>query len=137
MNDHSRVVLDTNVLLSALVFGGRPRTIIEMFARGQIDVVVSEEIFTEMRRKVAVKFPNFIEDLKQMELLLKQDAETVQLGSITIDVCRDPDDNRILEAATIGKCQFIVTGDKDLLVLKQYDQVKICTPADFLIPNYR
>jgi putative PIN family toxin of toxin-antitoxin system len=131
MSEPCRVVLDTNVLLSALIFGGKPRAIVEMLAKRKIEVAISEAILTEMRRKIARKFSSFLNELPQMELLLEQDAEVVKLGAITIDVCRDPDDNHILETAILGNCRIIVTGDKGLLVLKKYQGVSILTPADF------
>ena len=127
-----RVVLDTNVLLSALVFGGKPRQIIELLARGLIEVVISEEILTEMRRKISSKFPNFTDDLAGMEVLMEQDAELVKLGNITINVCRDPDDNRIIETGVIGACNYIVSGDNDLLVFGSYKDIRILKPEEFL-----
>ena len=132
MISRPRVVLDTNVLPSALVFGGRPRQVIELLARGLIDVVISEEILTEMRRHVTNKFPAFTDDLVKFEILLEQDSETVRLGSITITLCRDPDDNRIIETAVLGSCNYIVSGDKDLLILKTYEDIQILKPAEFL-----
>ena len=126
------MVLDTNVLLSALVFGGKPRQVIELVARGRIETVISQEILTEMRRKVTGKFPDFADELEQMELLLEQEAELVRLGSITFEVCRDADDNRILETAVIGACRYIVSGDKDLLVLGSYQGIEIVTPSEFV-----
>lgn len=133
MVSRPRVVIDTNVLLSALVFGGKPREVIELLARDAIDVVVSEEILTEMRRHVANKFPVFTSDLAKFEILLEQDSESVKLGSITINVCRDPDDNRIIETAVLGSCDYIVSGDKDLLVLESYKNIQILKPAEFLV----
>lgn len=132
MTNKPRVVLDTNVLLSALVFGGRPRQVVELLARDLIDVVISEEILTEMRRHVANKFPAFTDDLVKFEMLLEQDSELVKLGGITITVCRDADDNRILETAVLGSCEYIVSGDKDLLVLERYKSIQILKPAEFL-----
>lgn len=66
------------------------------------------------------------------EILLEQDSETVRLGSITIAVCRDPDDNCIIETAVLGACNYIISGDKDLLVLKTYKDIQILRPAEFL-----
>ncbi len=132
MSVRPRIVVDTNVWLSALVFGGIPRCVVELFVHGTVEVVLSEEIFTEMRRKVASKFPDFASDLARMELLLCNDAETVKLGEITITICRDPGDNRILETAVVGGCDYIVTGDKDLLTLGIYKGIRIMKPADFL-----
>lgn len=130
-----RIVLDTNVLLSALIFGGQPRKVVELLSHARIDVVVSEAILSEMRRKVTTKFPDFYDELAQMEALLEQDAELVRLGSITIDACRDPDDNRILETAVLGECGFIISGDKDLLVLGSYEGIQIVNSSQFLSIN--
>lgn len=132
MPSKPRVVLDTNVLLSALIFGGKPRQVVELLARDLIQAVTSEAILTEMRRTVARKFPDFTDDLARMELLLEEDAETVKLGGVTVAVCRDPDDNRVLETAVIGDCGYIISGDKDLLPLKKYQTIRILKPADFL-----
>lgn len=132
MGARPRVVLDTNVLLSALIFGGKPRRVVELLARGMIEVVIAPEILTEMRRKIADKFPDFTDELVLMELLLEQDAELVMLGSLTISASRDEDDNRILETALIGSCNYIVSGDKDLLVLQNYEGIAIVAPAEFL-----
>ncbi|MEK7083924.1 MAG: putative toxin-antitoxin system toxin component, PIN family [Patescibacteria group bacterium] len=132
MRDTPRIVLDTNVWLSALVFGGKPRQIVELFARGLVSVVASEEILTEMRRSVARAFPDFMDDLARMEMLIAQDADMVELGSVTIGVCRDPDDNRILETAILGDCKYVVSGDEDLLALGGYEGIRILNPGDFL-----
>jgi putative PIN family toxin of toxin-antitoxin system len=132
MNARPRVVLDTNVWLSALVFGGKPRQVVELLARGMIEVVISPEILTEMRRKIAQKFPDFGPDLALMELLIEQETELARLGGVTIYVARDEDDNRVLETTVIGGCGYIVSGDKDLLVLKSYEGIQILAPAAFL-----
>jgi putative PIN family toxin of toxin-antitoxin system len=132
MNARPRVVLDTNVWLSALVFGGKPRQVVELLVRGMIEVVISPEILTEMRRKITQKFPDFGPDLALMELLIEQETELARLGGVTIHVARDEDDNRVLETAVIGGCGYIVSGDKDLLVLKSYEGIQILAPAAFL-----
>jgi len=133
--DPIRVVIDTNVWLSALIFGGKPRQVVELFIFGLIAVVISEEIFTAMRRKVRQKFPEFISDLKKMELLIRADAEIVLLGEITINISRDPNDNHILETAILGNCTHIITGDKDLRDINKYKKLKIVTPSEFLESN--
>ncbi|MBW4062110.1 putative toxin-antitoxin system toxin component, PIN family [Candidatus Saccharibacteria bacterium] len=132
MDNRPRVVIDTNVWVSALVFGGKPRQVVELLARGIVEVVISPEILTEMRRKIASKFPDFGTDLGLIEILLEQDAELVMLGSITVTASRDDDDNRILETALVGNCNYIVSGDKDLLVLGSYEGVEILAPAEFM-----
>ena len=126
-----RVVLDTNVLVSALVFGGKPRIAIEAVLEDGT-VIISPEILTEVRRIVHAKFPTFVKHFERLDQLLKRDTVGVELGSIQVTVCRDPDDNRIIETAVIGNATYIVSGDKDLLVLQTYEAIKILKPVEFL-----
>lgn len=126
-----RVVVDTNVIVSALVFGGAPlRTIETLLELGTI--VISPELITETRRIINAKFPSFSEELKRFEGLAKRDGLRVLLGGHNVVVSRDPDDNMVIETALAGKCQYIVSGDKDLLVIKDYQDIKILNPSEFL-----
>ncbi|HVC36334.1 MAG TPA: putative toxin-antitoxin system toxin component, PIN family [Candidatus Dormibacteraeota bacterium] len=127
-----RIVIDTNVLISGIVFGGKPRQILDLLAKQSVIVIVAEEILTELRRKISTKFPDFIEDLNKVELLLKRDAVLIKLGEISINISRDPDDNKFIESAILGRCSFIITGDKDLLILKSYKNLNIIKPDEFL-----
>jgi putative PIN family toxin of toxin-antitoxin system len=127
-----RIVIDTNVLISAIVYGGKLRQILDLLSEQLVIVIIAEEIVTELRRKILTKFPEFIEDLSRVELLLKRDAVFIKLGMLHINISRDPDDNKSIESAILGKCSFIVTGDKDLLELKSYADVKILKSAEFL-----
>ena len=132
MNQHTVIVIDSNVWISALIFGGNPEKILKLFIDNKVEVVMSEEIITELRRIIINKFPLFVNSLNLLEASLRKDNVFVQLGSITIDASRDVDDNRIIETAYIGKAQYIISGDKDLLVLKKYEDIKILNPSDFL-----
>jgi putative PIN family toxin of toxin-antitoxin system len=127
-----RIVLDTNVLVSAIVFGGKPREILDIFAENNVTVVIAEEIITELRRKIITKFPEFTRDFVAIERLLKRDSMIVKLGTVHINASRDADDNKFIETALIGECQFLVSGDKDLLVLGSYLNIKIVKPTQFL-----
>ncbi len=126
-----RVVIDTNVLVSALVFGGKPRAVVELLA-DSIIVVISQEIVTELRRIIHSKFPNFAEDLLRLEKLLERDAHLVELGSVQVTTSRDPDDDKFIETAVAGNCQYIISGDKDLLDIGLYKDIQIVKPAAFL-----
>ncbi len=132
MNQHTVIVIDSNVWISALIFGGNPEKILKLFIDNKVEVVMSEEIITELRRIIINKFPLFVNSLNLLEASLRKDTVFVQLGSMTIDASRDVDDNRIIETAYIGKAQYIISGDKDLLVLKKYEDIKILNPGDFL-----
>ena len=127
-----RIVIDSNVWISALVFGGKPRHIFERAVADGWTIVVSEEIFTEVRRILSSKFIDFIDDFESFQTVLQPYIVNVKLGSIRLSVSRDEDDNRVIETALIGDASHIITGDKDLLVLSKYNNIAILMPADFL-----
>jgi hypothetical protein len=129
------LVLDKNIYLSALLFGGNPRFIVESaFVNGHI-VYISEEIYTEMRRVVTKKFIKFLPEYEAFEVFLRTNAVTVQLGSISIDVCRDDKDNIILETASLSECEYIITGDEGLLSLSRFKKISIVKPVSFIKLN--
>lgn len=127
-----RVVIDSNVWLSALVFGGNPRRIFEKCINEGHIIVVSEGLLTEIRRILASKFPDFADDFEALLVALRPRLLYIQLGAISVDVSRDPDDNMVIETALIGFAKYIISGDKDLLVLKSYKKVDIVDPGLWL-----
>lgn len=126
------MVIDTNVWLSGLIFGGNPGKLINLFSEEAIIVVISEELVSELRRKITQKFPLYLPKLELLEASLRQDAEMVRLGSKTISASQDTDDNKFIETALVGDCAYIISGDRHLLELKQYQKIKIIKPAAFL-----
>lgn len=131
----TRIVIDTNVWLSGLVYGGEPGRILKAFAGADILVVVSEELLSELRNKVTHKFPLFIPRLSLLEASIRKDAILVRLGTHPVAASRDPKDNMVLETAFVGRCGYVVSGDKDLLILKSYEGIQIVKPAEFLQMN--
>lgn len=133
-NDQAKVsvVIDTNVFVSALVFGGNPRKVMDLITDKVVRLVMSEEIMTELRRVITLEFKEHINGLARYEALLKISAAWVPLGRRIIVVSRDPDDNKVIETASASGAQYIISGDKDLLVLKEYEGIQILTPTDFL-----
>jgi len=129
------VVLDTNVLVSAFVFGGNPHKVLELVLRKHIRGVTSSFIISELTEVLLRKF--LFEESKAL-LLEKKIRKYFLLVQPTkrIKVLKDDADNRILEAALQGRCQFIVTGDKELLSLKKYKGIVKVTPAQFLQEIY-
>ena len=127
-----RVTIDSNVYLSALLFGGNPRRVVEAALLGGQPIVISEEIFTEMLKVISRKFPKFLGEYHAFEVILRENTICVPLGSVSIYVCRDAKDNMILETAVIGGCSLIITGDKDLCALGTYKNITISTPAAIL-----
>lgn len=133
-----RVVLDTNILVSALVFGGNPRKVTDLIAKDSIVLIISEPILIELRRVIKNRFPSFLKYLNKYESLLLEYSILVKAGYLDVNISRDPDDNVIIETALIGGADFIVSGDKDLLDIGNIGRLKITSAKDFLAkhPNH-
>ena len=123
-----RIVFDTNVYISAALFGQRAERVMQLASVGQIQLIVSEAILSELRRKLREKmaWPEsriqlFVDVILELAVLVEP--------TITLDIVPDDeDDNRILECAVAGEAGLIVTFDKDLLRLKSYEMIGIMTP---------
>lgn len=126
-----RVVLDTNILVSAIVFGGTPKKILDMVLGDKLIGVTSVSLMAGLSEVVHKKFPFRNAELEYLEEQMKVDFEIVRPRKI-LKVARDIDDNMVLEGAVAGECDFVVTGDKDLLDLKNYREIRILTPGEFL-----
>ena len=126
-----RIVIDTNVVASGIVFGGKPEWLLELAIKNDVEMCVSPQIlaeYDEIIARLSAKYPNrtiaiSLKDLTDNALLISP--------SQTITVCRDPDDNKFIECAMEGKCLYIVSGDNDLLDLRSYADVEIVTVAEF------
>ena len=125
------VVLDSNVFLSALLFGGNPRRVIELVERGVIQAAISAPIKSEVERILEEKFNWPRNRITETTNYLWQIALTFE-PTVRVSDCRDPDDNPVLECALAGAAIAIVTGDRDLLDLHPYRGISILTPRQFL-----
>ena len=126
----SRVVLDTNVIISALLFGGVPeKTLLKVIA-GEHSSLSSAYIIEETSRILRTKFAVRPDTLKLLEKFLS--SSEIQYFQPFLSIIQDEPDNRIIETAVIGKADYIVTGDKPLLKAGEYQKIKIITPADFM-----
>lgn len=124
-----RVLLDTNVLISAIFLRGLPRSLLERAIRGELDLVTSPALLDELERVVVERF-HFSRELARLARgELETLAEVVAPDEVP-SVSRDPDDDQVLAAAVAGGAEAIVTGDRDLLVLKAYRGIAIITPAE-------
>lgn len=126
-----KVVLDTNIIISGLGFGGKPRTILQLIVDRKIRAITSSILLAELTDVVTKKFPKLTESLEKTNKQIKERFKIVRPEE-EIHVIQDEDDNRILEAAIKGRCAYIITGDRDLLDLKAYRNIKILTPSEFL-----
>ena len=125
------IILDTNVYLSAFVFGGKG-DIVFKFCALRRSIAISDFILKEIENKMLNKFKFSNQDVSDTLSDLKALAKKIELKGIKPTVCRDPDDDNILWLAQSTKAHFIVTGDKDLLVLGSFDTCRIVSVADFI-----
>jgi putative PIN family toxin of toxin-antitoxin system len=126
-----RVVVDTNVFLSALLFGGPPEEIISLARQGEIELLVSTDILLELSAVLKLKF-------KWQDLGIADAVRTIGYIStlvkprITIKEIPDDADNRVLECAVDGGADFIVSGDHHLVDLSSYRGIRILKARDLL-----
>jgi putative PIN family toxin of toxin-antitoxin system len=136
-----RVVLDTNALVSALLFSGVASKLVSLWQNGSIAPLLSREILDEYLR--VLSYPKFALSEEEIKELIQEEilpfAEVVKPKKRLRVVRRDPSDNKFLECAVAGKATVIISGDKDLLSLSRYRQIRIQSPAQFLAdhPNLR
>jgi putative PIN family toxin of toxin-antitoxin system len=128
-----RGVFDNNVLVSAALLGGVPRKAFDkLLDKGTVlvSVPVLLELADVLNRQKFDKYVTRDERMRFMVSFLKV-AEIIEISE-TITVCRDPKDDKLLELTVCGNAGFLVTGDKDLLVLNPFRGVEILTPREFL-----
>ena len=128
-----KIVLDTNVLILAILFGGKPRQILEKAIRGEIRLCLSEPILEELsgvlRRS---KFDYSPETIQFILTELTGIADFVNPSETLNVVLENPEDNRILECSVEAKANYIISGDLHLLKLSKYRNIEVLNAAAFL-----
>ncbi|MBI3577540.1 putative toxin-antitoxin system toxin component, PIN family [Candidatus Gottesmanbacteria bacterium] len=127
----SPVILDTNVIISALVFDGKPGQALRLLRYKEYSAVISPPLLAELIDVLRKKFYYPPEKLHLTEKKITTLCSTVYPKE-HIDLLDDIADNRLLEAAIEGKCHYIVTGDKELLRLNHFRNIQIVTTHQFL-----
>lgn len=127
-----KVVFDTNVLVSALVFpGGRGEAALRRIVDERDELILSKPILDELLGVLARKFARDAESLAHIAVFLG-DLATITKPGRRLKVLKDAADNRILECAVAGRAEVIVTGDQALLALVEYRGVRILSLRDYL-----
>lgn len=126
-------VVDTNVLVSATLFGGNPEKILDLAEAAKIEILISEEILEEFTEVLQEKF-GFSSSMAELAASGIREISTLIIPIQRLSVIKEKEaDNRVLECAVEGKAQYIVTGDtKHLQPLKEYRGIKILPPTQFL-----
>ena len=134
-----KVVVDTNVFVSALLFGGKPGKLIPLWQRGTIRPLASKEIIDEYLR--VLTYPKFKLTEEDVNFLLYHETlpyfEVIDVHPGPRIIRKDPEDDKFIRCALAGKAKWIISGDQHLLALKSYQKIKIVTPSDFLLKVIR
>lgn len=128
-----KLVLDTNVLMSAIFFGGTPYRVLNAWREGRMSLVVSADILAEYQRTGAALSAQFpLVDLTSWIELITAQAELVRPAPLPSPVCTDPDDDKFLACALAASAKYICSGDKALLKTSGYRGIKVLTPGQLL-----
>ena len=126
-----RIVLDTNIYISALLYGGKPKQVLDLASAGELQLLISLPLKLELERVLREKF-----DIPTSELAAN--ANSLWSNALWIasrqrlSLCSDEPDNRVLECALESHADFIVTGDRHLLNLGPVAKITILKPDVFL-----
>jgi len=128
-----KIVLDTNVFVSSVFFGGPPHKILEAWRDGKIQLLLSPAILEEYQRvmrELAVRFPEI--KVEALINFIVVHSEIILPPSLPSVIQADPSDDKFLECAVAGEATCIVTGDKHLLKLLTFRRIPILKPRQFV-----
>lgn len=132
-----RAIIDTNVLLSGFLWRGAPHVLLEQVRSRELTLVISPALLAELADVISrPKFDSILmrSNTSRSHTLdeLRRLAEVIEAPPLPQPVCRDPDDDEVLAAAIAGQVDLIISGDDDLLCLKQFQNIPIFSPTDAL-----
>jgi len=135
-----RIVLDTNVWLSAIFWQGEATQIVELAENRnfKLDIIITKDILLEIRSVInrEAKFQKFLENrmenIRTILATILDLAVLVEPARKVNVIVADPNDNKILEAAIAGKADYIISYDAHLTDLKRFENIKILTPSQFI-----
>jgi len=127
-----RAVLDTNIFVSSIFWFGPSHKVAGKALDGKIEVFTSIEILQELDKVLRKDF-NEPDEMVHRQISLIMDYATVVQSGVNLSIVKkDPDDDKIIECAVSCNADYIVTGDRHLLDLKEYKEIKIVTAKQFL-----
>ena len=132
-----RVVLDTNILISAVFFGGLPRLALQLSMQEHCVLLTSPVLLEEFERILVRRFRVQTSAAERILQEYKSVAEVINPSILLNIITADPSDNRILECAIAGKANAIVSGDSHLLTLGSFRKIPILTVRQFVDAVHR
>ena len=127
-----KVVIDTNIYISAIFWGGKPRKVMDLGRDEKILIFTSSDIEGEIVEKLRKKFRLAKEETNQIISDFSTFTIPVKITNRIQAVLDDPDDDKFIQCAVSCKADFIVSGDKHLLCMKEYHDIKILRASEFL-----
>lgn len=126
-----KIVVDTNVVISGVFFGGNPRQIVEAIVNGNINAYATTEIVDEYMGIIESMIERKQGRLNQSILSPFFSSLKMIESKTVVEVSRDPDDDKFIECAVDAEALYIVSGDNDLLDIGQYEGIQIITAKEF------
>jgi len=129
-----KIVIDTNVLISAIFWTGKPKQLLNKVRRGEATFLISEDLLIEFKEVLMRKDKPFKLSLEEAERVVTEMRGIAQIvhPNSQVVVCKDERDNKVLECAIDGRAEYVISGDLHLLGLKSFKGVKIISVMDFL-----
>ena len=128
-----KIVLDTNIFISAFLWGGKPREVLERVIEGKDILYISRPMIAELIE--ILRRPKFKVDDEHLELFIREIEDIAEMVTVKERIralCRDVDDNAIVECAVAANAEYLISGDDDLLSLGTYRKIRIVTAGSYL-----
>ena len=131
------VVLDTNIWVSAIIWGGIPDEIISLQEQRKIEIASSRKLLSELentfnKKKIQTKLEALQLTTSSAFSLVYESVNIYSIEELIVPELRDPDDTIVLATVIDANAEVIITGDLDLLILQEYQNMQIMTATDFL-----
>lgn len=127
-----RIVVDTNILVSASFWKGNPYKIVQLAAQGKIQIYSSGAVLNEYANALKRDFRLSSEEIEERVRVFLEVLQIITPKTVLNVVKEDPTDNKIIEVALEANARYIVSGDKHLLKLARFEDIQILTPKQFL-----
>lgn len=128
-----KVVLDTNVFISAVFFGGVPGKILRAWRDGKIQITLSSAIveeYIDVLHRLEKRYPPI--EAEPVIGLLLTGTEIIAVPPLDKQVSTDPDDDKFIACGMASKAEFLISGDRHLLAVDDFKSLKIVSPSDFI-----
>jgi uncharacterized protein len=128
-----KITLDSNIFVSSFYWAGNPRKVFERVTNGLDELYITDDILNEVKTVMSrKKFDTNANEIEEYIKVIESYSIKLEPKNIVKKVSRDEKDNKILQCGFEGNVDFIVSGDNDLLVLKEYEKIKIVNPKNYL-----